>query len=423
MPTALTPSFEANTLRQKNQGGLCMKGGIFSDQRCPVCSGRFRDDKKRGLFCPHHPEQQATRFRVYFKGVTRRFASYEDAQRFLTGVRFKTDEGKFDEREYKKANPLGFTNLAEQWLETKRATVKKGSIKNLRNYMARAMKEWGQTNVKDIAFPEFEDFLLGQRLELSGQAVSAKTRANMRSCLHSFWSWLRRRRVLAASEMPDFPEAPFELGLRKTLDKAAQEAVIDEVKALTWDKNPRIWMGIKWLATYISIRPGELLMAKEGDFDLEQGYLIIPHPKEKRPKLIPLVPEDVEAIRSLPRGLPHIPFFRHSRGLKGCREGQPFGGNYLYKWWKKACTNLGIQSIDLYGGTRHSSAMALREFRTPEEIRRATMHSTNKAFERYFRMEGDDLRAIYSQSRPLEGGKALAKKKSASEKAKILKLQ
>jgi len=51
-----------------------------------------------------------------------------------------------------------------------------------------------------------------------------------------------------------------------------------------------------------------------------------------------------------------------------------------------------------YGGTRHSSAIALRKYMTPEEIKRATMHSTNKAFEGYFRMESDDLRDIYSDT-------------------------
>jgi hypothetical protein len=65
---------------------------------------------------------------------------------------------------------------------------------------------------------------------------------------------------------------------------------------------------------------------------------------------------------------------------------------------KKACKNLGIEGIDLYGGTRHSSAKALRKHRTPEEIRRATMHSTNKAFDRYFSMESDDLRSIYKDT-------------------------
>jgi len=42
------------------------------------------------------------------------------------------------------------------------------------------------------------------------------------------------------------------------------------------------------------------------------------------------------------------------------------------------------------------AARALRRYRTPEEIKRATMHSTNKAFERYFQFESDDLRSIYA---------------------------
>jgi hypothetical protein len=41
---------------------------------------------------------------------------------------------------------------------------------------------------------------------------------------------------------------------------------------------------------------------------------------------------------------------------------------------------------------------ALRAYRTPEEIRRATMHTTNKAFERYYSIEADDLRDIYSDT-------------------------
>ncbi|MGO9137925.1 MAG: hypothetical protein ACLP9S_07375 [Syntrophales bacterium] len=50
------------------------------------------------------------------------------------------------------------------------------------------------------------------------------------------------------------------------------------------------------------------------------------------------------------------------------------------------------------GGTRHSSARALRAYRTSEEIKRATMHTTNKAFERYFNIEAEDLRNIYKDT-------------------------
>jgi integrase len=195
--------------------------------------------------------------------------------------------------------------------------------------------------------------------------------------------------------MPEFPEAKFELGFRSTIDKGTQEAILEEVHRISYHINPKIWLGIKWLCTYISIRPGELVKIKEKHLDLENGYIIIPHPKEKRPKLVPLLAEDMDLIRSLPRGLPELRFFRHVKGIKGCRAGERFGEKYFYKWWVKACKNLGIEGVDLYGGTRHSSAIALRQYRTPEEIRRATMHSTNKAFERYFRIESEDLRSIY----------------------------
>jgi hypothetical protein len=65
-------------------------------------------------------------------------------------------------------------------------------------------------------------------------------------------------------------------------------------------------------------------------------------------------------------------------------------------WWKKACANLGVEGVDLYGGTRRSSVTAQREFCTPEEIKRATIHSTNQAFERYCQTDAEELRKIYA---------------------------
>jgi hypothetical protein len=55
--------------------------------------------------------------------------------------------------------------------------------------------------------------------------------------------------------------------------------------------------------------------------------------------------------------------------------------------------------VDLYGGTRHSSTRVLREFHSPEEIKRATMLTTNKAFERYFQIEFEDVRKVYRNTK------------------------
>jgi len=154
--------------------------------------------------------------------------------------------------------------------------------------------------------------------------------------------------------------------------------------------NPKIWLGIRWLSIYIAIRPGELLKLREEDIDLNMGALVIPHPKEKRPKIIKLIPEDLKILRETPRGLPHLRFFRHNSGISGVGAGRPFGDKYLYKWWKKACTNLSVEGVDLYGGTRHSTATALREFYSPEEIRRNGTRHQSKAFDRYLQAQNED---------------------------------
>ncbi len=124
------------------------------------------------------------------------------------------------------------------------------------------------------------------------------------------------------------------MGYRKVLDKESQEAVIAEVRLLTYDLNPRIWLGIKWLSTYISIRPAEMISLKEGEIDRKTGHFFIPNPKENRFKVIPMLPEDIELARSFPLGLPDLPFFRHTKGGSGCCPGQAFGQKYFYKWWK-----------------------------------------------------------------------------------------
>ncbi len=395
-----------------------MIGGIYSDQCCPVCGGKFKDNGKDGLVCPSHRDQRATTFRVKFgRKVRRRFGGdYFAAQRFLTGLRFKNDEGSFDVRDYSADNPLGFENLALKWLEIKERETKPKSYRNLLNYISRAVKTWGNRNIKEIGYADIEDFLLAQKLAGKRKPVSDKTRSNIRSALNDFWIWLRKRQLIKPDQMPEFPEVKFELGFRTTIDKDTQESILEKIYELSFHINPKIWLGIKWLCTYISIRPGEMIKLKEKNIDLGNGYLIIPDPKEKRPKLVPILDEDVGLIKSLTKGLPDMPFFRHVKGISGCKAESRFGERYFYKWWVKACDELGIDGVDLYGGTRHSSAIALRRYRTPEEIKRATMHSTNKAFERYFRMEADDLRSIYGDTKRNKGKVIKFRKQEGSDR-------
>ena len=295
-----------------------MRGRIYTDQKCPVCGGQLEhDDRRRGLFCLNHPDQMATgRFRVQFGRMTRkRFSVYREAERFLDGLRWEVDQGTYDHRDYRVDYPLGFETLADKWLAVKKKEVKRRSYRNLQNYINRAIDVWGQRNIKSIGFGEIQDLI-------HAQEVSDKTKSNMRSGLHSFFTWVCKREKI---QMPEFPVIGFELGWRKIIDKETQQEIIDEIHKLTYHRNPKIWLGIKWLATYISIRPGELLNLKEEDIDIRLRHFIIPHPKEKRPKLVPIIDKDIEILERMPRGLPKLMFFRHVKGFTGVSGGKPFG--------------------------------------------------------------------------------------------------
>ena len=298
--------------------GRCMKGRIYSEDKCPLCGGIFYHDEKRGgLFCKRHPEIAATKkFMVRFgRSITKRFVDFHEAERFSTGLRFETDKGTFDIRDYRKDNPLGFENLVEKWIEQKKRTkIKPKTIQSYRNFMGRAIDAWGQRNIKTIGTAEVEDFLLGDHRTPKGKIISDKTQHNIKSCLHEFFTWVCRREK--SIEFPDFPEIDFELGWRNIVSIELQQAIINGVKRISWDVNPKIWLGIKMLATYIKIRPGEMRNVRERDINLESGFIHIPHPKEgskKQGKFAYLDVEDIDIIKGFPRSMnPDLYFFRHT---------------------------------------------------------------------------------------------------------------
>jgi len=297
------------------------------------------------------------------------------------------DEGIFDPRDYQKNNPLGFANLVEKYLESKR---KMKAVKKYHERLQKAVNAWGNKNVKEIGYADIEDLLLSLN-------YSSKYIHDIKCCLEGFFRWLYRREEI--SKMPRFPQISYTMRYRNIVDKETQWKILEEIYRLTWDCNPRIWIGMLFLSTYINLRPAELISIKEGHIELENKRILIPDPKEGNPKYVYLIEEDVELLRSMPRGFPEMYFFRHFKGNGAAKPGQRFGKDYLYKWWKRAAANLGIEGVDLYGGTKHSSAVDLRKRHSPETVRRLTGHRTNKAFERYLQVTGDELRPVYADTR------------------------
>ena len=73
------------------------------------------------------------------------------------------------------------------------------------------------------------------------------------------------------------------------------------------------------------------------------------------------------------------------------------------KWWDKACENLDIKDVDLYGGTKHPTATALGDLLTPEQVKRGgTGSATNKALDRYFQPRRTESENVVSAIKQLQ---------------------
>ena len=370
-----------------------MKGSIHSDQKCPLCGSRFKSQEPKGLFCPQHPSQRPEKYLVRFGKITRRFTDYPAAYQFLTGLRFQDGSGQMDERDYQiKSRPLSFNTLAQEWLAKKSQEVRTGTMSDLRVAIRAASTVWADANIKSIQFAHVEDFL-------SGLSLSPKTKCNILATLKQFWKWAADRYDIQPMKSWPILSQPA-MKFRKTVAIDTQEMILAEIKKITAKTRPRVWLAIKWLLTYISIRPTEMRLLTEGQIDRTRGLLIVTYTKEHKPKIVPLLDDDIEIVRGLPEGYSGLPFFRHEANA-GMDANKPLGKNRLYKDWKKACSNLGIEGVDLYGGTKHSTAMGIRQVATYEETRKMTGHTTNKAFDRYLNLEASAMKELYSRRQSL----------------------
>ncbi len=344
------------------------------------------DANEDNCFCKKCGAAATGRYRVKFgRDISKRFSSYKEASRFLTVLRFKADEGSLDKRDYKKNLPLSFTNLSNDWLlrrakEHENGVISDSHFGNAKRFMHQASEYFHHTSVKNITYGDFEDFLWSDKISKNG-----KTRSLVRSCLNTFLSWVKKRERIEVAELP---EVDYELGFRNITDIETQYEILDEVERISPSK---VHFGTELLATYTCLRPGDLRRLNEGS--LYNNSLIIRRPtKSKVPLVVKLIPEHVEKWKAFVKNYPALPnalFFRHQSSGNGYRKDQPYGRNMFYKWWKRACKKFGIEDLDLYGGTRHTSTTEIATLAGRDKAKSASNHKTNKAFDRYCQA-GDD---------------------------------
>jgi len=402
------------------RGGVCMKGGIYTDEKCPVCGKAFRYDANRaGMFCAngHKEIWHYGKCRVHFVKTKKRFESVHAAEQFLNFLRWQYQDGGYDPRDFQAANPLSFSNQADKWIAQKaRENVKPTTLSNLRKNINRAVDYFGDKNIKAISEGEIEDFLYADHKNAkTGELVSDKTRSEIRGTLHQFYRWVCRREKIP---MPDIPTIKFQLGWRRIVDMEVQQQIIDEIWRISGETNPRIWLGVSILAHNSNVRPGELVKVAEGDVMLGYGMVMVKYPKEgnDKSKQAVLDPAEIDLIRSLPTALPNVPLFRHAPGQSGIVAGERFSVKVFNRWWKRACSNLGIEDVTLYPGTKHSTMTAVSKMLSPEQVRKGGSRHASKAMERYIIPSNHDTNLYQEAIKKLRGKAEVAKiKKGESE--------
>ena len=381
-----------------------MKGGIYSDERCPKCMenrpnpmprgyGKFKDNGKDGLQCPKHPDQRAQTFRVAFDGLCRRFETYQDAKDLLEGWRWEVRQEKFNAKEHLTSNPLGFSVLGEKFLAVKKLDLRPEGYRRYKYHFRTCSGELKGIPVTQIDYGVLEDLKCTLLARLA-----PKTVYDTFGFLKAFLAWCLDRGEIDST--PRYPKLSKKMGMRKILDKPTQAKVVNKVYEMYWGHAPRACLGIEMLCTYPKIRPNELRQAQEKHIDLKSGVLVIPEPKEGvDPKTIQLLPEHVDLIKSLPRGFPEMYFLRYDYPVKGRRVGQRFGRDYLYHVWRKACVTLDLKGVPLYPGTKHTTISDWARRYSTARIQQAA-GVISKAIERYTVLGEEDCVSLYKEARP-----------------------
>lgn len=364
-----------------------MKGSIYTNQKCAHCYKNLKYVEGKGIMqCPQHPDQTwSGACRVKFdQQHIMRFKTVYDGENHLVYLRGQVNHGEYDPRDWLKSKPLSFGSLREKFILSKEKNdISPKQIRHISYVLEKAGAFWDNISIKDIGEGEIDDFFA------LDHGISNKTLTNWKSVLTDFWKWVvRREKRISKIEMPEFPDIKFKMKMRKIVSMEDQSAIIEEVKRISWDENPRIWLGIWLMSWYPKVRPGEMINILEGHINLSDKWIVFPQPKEREPKFIHLLPEHVavvEEIRSMvPTALPETPFFRHVKSKSGVKAGIKFGPKYFNVWWSKACKNLGISNVPVYPGCKHSTVTALGKVLTPEQIKHDVTGHTSDAFKRYY---------------------------------------
>jgi len=375
---------------------LCMKGGVYTKEKCPVCGEKF---ERMGdyLLCPRCQTRPRKVYLQLYDSTLHKhiniftdrqgypFTSYEQANRILTKIRAEIDEKTFDPTRYvaEKLKPLRFKNWSEVWLQKKEIEAQRGLkspsyLKAVRVYIGKFQKYFGETDIRDMGTRAINDFYL--TLDASPKYVKNILDA-LRKMLQDAIDWGD------IGLIPKFPKIDVPEPDIKTIDLDQQDSIINSIP----DQMDRAF--ILFLAR-LMLRPCEPRALYWEDVDLKHHRVTIrrhyslntirPATKSKNIKVLPLDGELEQALLTIPRHLTS-PFVFWKK------NGHPFSESWARKLWKRVCKQMGVE-IQLYQGTKHSSATELADREGVDMAQEFLYHTNRATTKRYVKANPERLR-------------------------------
>ena len=382
------------TRRSVNNYHLCMVGKIRTKEHCPKCKGKFKGEPLVCPSCLTTPKKffidlpwKGERPRLYLDQEGYSFESYSHAYRVLEHIRLEIDRGIFDPRNYVRRDLRGlqFANYFRAWLDRRNLEQERGRLS--RSYL-RSVESYGRSylipffndrNIREITAGNIEDFNNSLPVKLQ-----PKSFYNILGILHKVLSDALRRQDIKT--IPEFPTVEVPEVKIKWISQEDQEKILAKVK----DPIRRAYFQFLMMT---GVRPGEGRALKWDDIDFKKGIVTIsaamdedvfrPYTKERDVRILPLHPDLIGELRSLPRSL---------SGFVFTLNGRPLRGNLVWETWRAAARRAGVD-ISLYQGTKHSLGCRLLNAGIREEVLQAIFgHKDRKSTKRYAKLVSDSLK-------------------------------
>lgn len=236
-------------------------------------------------------------------------------------------------------------------------------------------------DIREIRSGDIEDFYLSLPKDLA-----LKTQKNIMDTLHKLFNDARRRKDI--DKVPDFPMIRPDEPKTGWIDEETQ----DKIYALIPDQHKPIFLFL----LREGCRPGEVRALQVEDIDYENKTVIIQRTfskgilrKKTKGKTIRILPLDDEVYTMLKK-------IRKIQGFVFTDEQEDYyHKNKLNRIWNKALRELGLPTISLYEGTRHSFASQAVNRKVPLNLIGDFLgHSNYEITKRYAKINVNGLKNV-----------------------------